>query len=105
MSDLNRPRENRLRGKFKGFLDYIMGADRPNDERPGDSRFGGAPQLTGEGTSLVCLQCANSLAHILCFQEPQNVMQGAHSFIMRDSTFYVAQNVCIVTTALMLLIY
>ena len=27
-------------------------------------------------------------------------MQGAHNFIIRDTTFYVAQNVCIMTTAL-----
>ena len=63
MSDPNRPRENHLKGKFKGLLDYFMGADHPNDER---SRFTGTPQLTGEGTPLVCLQCANSLALILC---------------------------------------
>ena len=35
------------------------------------------------------------------FQESQNVMQGAHGFVMRDSRIYVAQNVCPVTTALM----
>ena len=44
----------------------------------------------------------NSSAHILCLQESQNVMQGAHNFTMRDSTFYVAQNVCPVITALMI---
>ena len=57
MSDLNRSRENGLKGKFKGLLDYFMGADLPNDERPGGSRFTGMPQLTGEATPLVCLQC------------------------------------------------
>ena len=66
MSDPNRPRENHLKGKFKGLLDYLMGADRPNDERPGGSRLTGTPQLTGEGTPPVCLQCANSLALIFC---------------------------------------
>jgi hypothetical protein len=61
--------------------------------------FTRAPQVTGEGTSLVCLQCANnSPAHI---RESQNVMQGAHNFIMRDSTFYVAKNVCPEAKALM----
>jgi hypothetical protein len=28
-------------------------------------------------------------------------MQGAHDFVMKDSTFYEAQNVCSVITALM----
>ena len=55
MSDLDRPRENRLKGKFKGLLDYFMYADGPNDEPPGGSRFTGTPQFTGEGTPLVCL--------------------------------------------------
>ena len=78
MSDLNRPRENRLKGKFKGLLDHIIGANRSHDERSGGSRldsitptprdsiltrsrstFTRAPQVTGEGTSLVCLQCPN----------------------------------------------
>lgn len=31
----------------------------------------------------------------------QNVMQGAHNFVMTDTTLYVAQNVCTVTMALM----
>jgi hypothetical protein len=121
MSDLNRPHENRLKGKFKGLFGRLMGADRPPNERSGSSRlafmtpiptdsiltryrstFTRAPQATGEETSLVCLQCANnSPAHIPCLRESQNVMQGAHNFIMRDSTFYVAQNVCPETTALM----
>jgi hypothetical protein len=121
MSDLNRPHENRLKGKFKGLLHRLMGANRPRDERAGGSRlafmtpiptdsiltryrstFTRAPQVTGEGTSLVCLQCANnSSAHIPCLRESQNVMQGAHNIIMRDSTFYVAKNVCPETTALM----
>jgi hypothetical protein len=79
MSALNRPRENRLKGKFKGLFDRLMGANHPNDERPGSSRlefmipscadgiltrsrsmFTRAPEVTGEGTSLVCLQCANT---------------------------------------------
>ena len=33
MSDLNLPRENRLKGKFKGLLDRFMGEDRSHDER------------------------------------------------------------------------
>ena len=28
-------------------------------------------------------------------------MPGAHDFVIRDTTFYVAQNVCIVTTTLL----
>ena len=38
MSDPNRPRENRLKGKFKGLLGRLMGADleRP---RPSGSRL------------------------------------------------------------------
>ena len=39
MSDLNRPRENRLKGKFKGLLNRLMGADRPRDERSLGSRL------------------------------------------------------------------
>ena len=38
MSDLNLPRENRLKGKFKGLLNRLMGPDRSHDERPGGSR-------------------------------------------------------------------
>jgi hypothetical protein len=34
MSDPNRPRENRLKDKFKGLLDRLMGADRLRSERP-----------------------------------------------------------------------
>ena len=78
MSDLNRPRENRLKGKFKGLLDHIIGANRSHDERSGGSRldsitpmprdsiltrsrstFTRAPRVIGEGTSLVCLHCVN----------------------------------------------
>jgi hypothetical protein len=60
-------------------------------------------EVTGGGTSQVCVYNAqiNYLAHILCFWESQNVMQGAHNFTIRDTTLYVAQNVCTVTTALM----
>ena len=114
MSDLNRPDENRLKAKFKGVLDHFMGTDRLHDEHTGSSRLGfitptpvdsvlttsrltftRAPQITGEGTSLVCLQCANKfIGSFLCLSESQSVMQGANNFIMRDSAFYVAQNVC-----------
>ena len=78
MSDLNRPHENRLKRKFEGLLDRPMGADRPHNERPVGSRlefmspiptdsilttyrsmFTRVPEVMGEGTSLVCLQCAN----------------------------------------------
>ena len=77
MSDLNHPRENRLKGKFKGLLDRFMGADRSHDERPSGSRLESpnpmptnnimmetrsmctrGPEVMGEATSLVCLQCA-----------------------------------------------
>ena len=60
-------------------------------------------QATGGGTSPVCVYNAqiDSLAHVVCLRESQNVMQGAHNFIMRDTTLYVAQNVCTVTTAVM----
>jgi len=34
MSDPNRPRENRLKSKFKGLLDRLMGADHLRIERP-----------------------------------------------------------------------
>ena len=41
MSDANRPRENRLKGKFKGLLDRLVGADRLRIEhqRPSGSRL------------------------------------------------------------------
>ena len=76
MSHLNRPREKGFKGKFKGLLNRLI-ADRPNDERTGGSglefitmpadsnltrsrsTFTRAPQVIGEGTSLVCLQCVN----------------------------------------------
>ena len=50
----------------------------------------------------VYIVSTNSLAHIHFLWESQNVMPGAHNFTMRDSTFYVAQNVCTVITALMI---
>lgn len=77
MSDSSRPRENRLKGKFKGLLDRLVGADRLRNERPSGSRstlVTRALEVRGEGTSL-------------------NVMQGARNINMRDSTLYVAQNV------------
>jgi hypothetical protein len=43
----------------------------------------------------------NSLAHFLYLRESQNVMQGAHNFVMREPRFYEAQKVCSVITALM----
>ena len=76
MSDLNRPREKGFKGKCKGLLNRLI-ADRPNVERTGGSglefitmpadsnltrsrsTFTRAPQVIGEGTSLVCLQCVN----------------------------------------------
>jgi hypothetical protein len=73
MSDHNR--DNRLKGKFEGLPDHLMGENHPHDERPDVSRlesmtpapadgiltrsrlmFARAPEATGEGTSLVCLQ-------------------------------------------------
>ena len=42
----------------------------------------------------------NPSAHILYLRESQNVMQGVHNFIMKDSILYVAQNVCSLITAL-----
>ena len=77
MSDLNRPREKSLKEKIKGLFHRLISADRPHDERPGGSRLfmkpapadsiltrsrsklTRAPPVMGEGTSLVCLQCAN----------------------------------------------
>ena len=76
MSDSNRPRENRLKGKFKGLLDRLMGADRPRDKRPHTSgsrlevmtptledsiltrfrsTFMRGPEDTGGGMALVCV--------------------------------------------------
>ena len=34
MSDPNRLHGNRLKGKFEGLLDRLMGADRQQNERP-----------------------------------------------------------------------
>ena len=122
MSDHNRPRENRLKREFKEMpANGLRGANHPHDERPGGSRlefmtptpadgvrkrsrlmFTRAPKVMGEDTSPVCLQCTNKLnGSFLCLRESQNVMQGAHNFVLRDSAFYVAQNVCPVITALM----
>ncbi|KIK01705.1 hypothetical protein K443DRAFT_6753 [Laccaria amethystina LaAM-08-1] len=71
MSDPNPSSKSCLKGKFKGFLDQLMGANSPLNECPSGSRVLG---VTGEGTSL-------------------NILQGAHNFVMRDTTFYVAQNI------------
>ena len=73
MSDLNRPHESRLKGKFKGLLGRLMGADRQHNERPSGLRLefmiptpidsiltryrsvlARAPEVMGERTSLVC---------------------------------------------------
>ena len=53
--------------------------------------------------SLVCIYNTylHSLALILCFWDPKRVMEGACNVVMRDSTLYVAQNVCLFITALM----
>ena len=76
MSDLTRPSEKGLKGKFKGLLNRLI-ADHPNDECPGSSglefitmptdsnltrsrsMFARVPQVIGEGISLVCLHCVN----------------------------------------------
>ena len=60
-------------------------------------------EVTGGGTALVCVYNAQIkyLAHILCLRECQNVLPGAHNFVIRDTTLYVAQNVCIATIVLM----
>ena len=76
MSDPNRPRENRLTGKFKGLLNRLMGADRLRAERPrpsgsrlefmasmladsmltrSRSPYMRGLDVTGGGMSLVCL--------------------------------------------------
>jgi len=49
----------------------------------------------------MCLQYTTNFSgsHPL-LRAPQHVMQGARNIVMRDSTFYVAQNVCPVITAL-----
>ena len=59
------------------------------------------PEVAGEG-SLVCIYktSLNSSSDFLFLWKTQNVMQGAHIY-MRDSTLYVAQNVCPVIIALM----
>ena len=70
MSDPNHSRQSRLKGKFKGLLDRLTGADNPRNERPSGSRlefmtpiladsiltstFTRALGVTGEGSSLVC---------------------------------------------------
>ena len=60
------------------------------------------PEVAGEGMSLVCLQYTTKFFGSYSFlRGPQNVMQGAHNIVMRDSTLYVAQNVCPLITALM----
>ncbi|EDQ99574.1 WD-40 repeat-containing protein [Laccaria bicolor S238N-H82] len=96
MSDRNRPRKNRLKGKAKKLPDRLMDANHPHDERPGGLKLEfitpmpapadgilptrssltstRAPEVTGEGTSL-------------------NVMQGTHNFVIRDSNFYDAQKI------------
>ena len=81
MSDHNRPRENRLKREFEETLaNGLIDTNHPHDEPPGDSRlefmtptpaddmrkrsrlmFTRAPKVTGEGTSLVCLQCTNNV--------------------------------------------
>ena len=70
MSDPDHSRQSRLKGKFKGLLDRLMGADSPRNERPSGSRlefmtpipaetiltsmFTRVVGVTGEGASLVC---------------------------------------------------
>ena len=48
----------------------------------------------------MCLQYIPTFfgSHLL---GPKHVMEGAHNVVMRDSTLYVAQNVCLFITALM----
>ena len=94
MSDPNRPRENRLKGKFKGLLDRLMGADPQRNERPRPgglrlefmtptladsiltrfrSTFTRALEVTRGGTSVVRVYNAqiDPLAHVLCFGDPR----------------------------------
>ena len=107
--------KNRLKGKFKGVLDH------PHHERPEGSRldfmnpippnsmltrfrpmFTRAPQVMGGGMSLACLPCTNKfIGSYPLSSGAQNVMQGADSLNMRDSTLYAAQNVCPMATVLM----
>ena len=70
MSDPNHSCQSRLKGKFKGLLDQLTGADSLRNERPSGLRlefmtpipadgiltsmFTRALGVTGEGSSLVC---------------------------------------------------
>jgi hypothetical protein len=92
MSDSNRPRKNRLKGKFKGLLDRLAGAGRLHNEPLSGSKsefkaptledsiltrsrptFTRALEVMGEGTYLVCVYNARITfsAHILCFGGPR----------------------------------
>jgi len=74
MSDPNHPHENRLKGKFKGLFNWLMGADHLHNEHPCPSgsrfefmtpmladsiltrfrsTFTRVPEVIGGGTSLV----------------------------------------------------
>ena len=119
MSDLDCPRKKGFKGKFKGLLSRLI-ADHPHDECPGGSGlefitmpaddnltrsrsiFTRVPQVMGEETSLVCLQCVNKFIGSYPLSSGILECNAAHNFTMRDPTFYVAQNVCPVITALMI---
>ncbi|KIJ91317.1 hypothetical protein K443DRAFT_14508 [Laccaria amethystina LaAM-08-1] len=72
MSDPNRPLGSRLKGNFKALYDRFSESRRPPNENlsTGSRR---SPEFTSEAMAL-------------------NVLQGAHNFIIKDSNFYIAQN-------------
>ena len=108
MSDPGRPLGSRLKGKFKALYNRLSKSRRPfNENLPTGSRLGftsasvhlmptflqGVLRLRKAQLWYMSTLWVNKF---FCsyFMGHQNVLQGAHNFIIRGSNFYIAQNVC-----------
>ena len=109
MSDPGRPLGSRLKGKFKALYNRLSKSRRPfNENLPTGLRLGfisasvrlmltrflqGVLSLRKAQRRYMSMLWVNKF-FCLYLMGYQNVLQGAHNFIIRGSNFYIAQNVC-----------
>ena len=114
MSDPGRPLESCLKGKSRALVNQFSESRRPFNDNPSTgSRLGSAsdfhncafysdeifirlPEITSEGTALVRVHFGLIKFLFSHFMGHQNVLPGAHNFVIKGSNLYSAQKVCLV---------
>ena len=117
MSDPGRPFGSRLKGKFKALYNRMSEPRRPFNENLSTGLWLGFTSacvrlmLTRFLQGVLRLQKAQLwyistiwVNKFFCsyFMGHQNVLQGAHNFVIKGSNFYTAQNVCSVIMVVMI---